>query len=149
MIRGVDHIGITVSDLNRSVDFYRNVLGLEVGERWEFEPDATLGSSMRLPCKVVFIKVDGSRFELLDNAERTKARPEGLPGTTVGIHHIAFAVDGIHEHVSALQKKGIHFSTGPVDIKDLTVAFLEDPDGNMLELCEKKKRPSSSTSRDA
>lgn len=143
MIRGVDHVGITVSDLNRAIDFYKNVLGLEVGERWEFESDATLGSSMRLPRKVAFIKVDDSRLELLDHAERTKARPEGLPGTTVGIHHIAFAVDGIHDYASALQKKGIRFNTGPVDIKDLTVAFLEDPDGNMLELCETKRRPSS------
>ncbi|MGA2379710.1 MAG: VOC family protein [Spirochaetia bacterium] len=147
MIKGIDHVGIVVSDLNRSIDFYKNVLGLEVGEKWEFESGATLGPSMRLPRKVVFIKVDSSRFELLDHAENMKVKPEGLTSATVGINHIAFAVEEIHGYVSALQKKGIRLSTGPVDIKNLTVAFFEDPDGNMLELSEARK-PSSNSKKD-
>jgi catechol 2,3-dioxygenase-like lactoylglutathione lyase family enzyme len=140
MITGIQHIGIVVSDINRSIDFYKNVLGLEVGEKWEFEPGATLGSNMRLPRRVVFIKAKNASFELLDQAENTKARPEDVSVNTIGLHHIAFSVDQIHSFIASLSRKGIRFSTGPVDLKDLTVAFFEDPDGNMLELYEKKKR---------
>jgi catechol 2,3-dioxygenase-like lactoylglutathione lyase family enzyme len=62
MITGIQHIGIVVRDINRSVDFYKNVLGLDVGERWEFEPGATLGSSLKLPRRVVFINAkNGAR----------------------------------------------------------------------------------------
>ncbi len=139
MITGVHHLGIVVSDMNKSVDFYRNVLGLEVGEKWDFEPGATLGSSMRLPRRAVFIKVKNSSFELLDQGENTEKKPEGVSVNTVGLHHIAFNVDKIHDFAANLSRKGIHFSTGPVDLKDITVAFFEDPDGNMLELYERKK----------
>jgi catechol 2,3-dioxygenase-like lactoylglutathione lyase family enzyme len=140
MITGVQHVGIVVSDINRSIDFYKNVLGLEVGEKWEFEPGATLGSNMRLPRKVVFINAKNASFELLDLAENMKTKPEGMSGNTLGLHHIAFNVEKIHDFAASLGKKGIRFSTGPVDLKDITVAFFEDPDGNMLELYERKKR---------
>jgi catechol 2,3-dioxygenase-like lactoylglutathione lyase family enzyme len=147
MITGIQHIGIVVSDINRSVDFYKNVLGLEVGERWEFEPGATLGSSMRLPRRVVFIKAKNASFELLDQAENTKTKPEGVGVNTIGLHHIAFNVEKIHDFAANLAKKGIRFSTGPADLKDITVAFFEDPDGNMLELYERKKQSSNSKQR--
>jgi catechol 2,3-dioxygenase-like lactoylglutathione lyase family enzyme len=147
MITGIQHIGIVVSDINRSVDFYKNVLGLEVGERWEFEPGATLGSSMRLPRRVVFIKAKNASFELLDQAENTKTKPEGAGVNTIGLHHIAFNVEKIHDFAANLAKKGIRFSTGPADLKDITVAFFEDPDGNMLELYERKKQSSNSKQR--
>jgi len=140
MITGIQHIGIVVSDINRSIDFYKNVLGLEVGEKWEFEPGATLGSSMRLPRRVVFINAKNASFELLDLAENMKTKLESVSANTVGLHHIAFNVDKIHDFAAKLSKKGIRFSTGPADLKDITVAFFEDPDGNMLELYERKKR---------
>jgi lactoylglutathione lyase len=138
MITGIEHIGIVVSDISRSIDFYKNVLGLEVGEKWEFEPGATLGSSMSLPRRVVFINAKNASFELLDFAEDMKAKAGGARGNTVGLHHIAFQVNKIHDFAANLERKGIRFSTGPVDLQDLTVAFFEDPDGNMLELFERK-----------
>jgi glyoxylase I family protein len=144
MITGIQHVGIVVGDINRSIDFYKNVLGLEVGEKWEFEPGATLGSSMKLPRRVVFISVKNAFFELLDLTESTKINPEGVSGSTVGLHHIAFNVEKIHDFAADLGKKGIRFTTGPVDLKDITVAFFEDPDGNMLELFERKQRSSQS-----
>jgi catechol 2,3-dioxygenase-like lactoylglutathione lyase family enzyme len=140
MITGIQHVGIVVSDINRSIDFYRNILGLEVGEKWEFEPGATLGSSMKLPRRVVFINTKNAFLELLDLGENMKSKPEGVSGGTVGLHHIAFNVEKIHDFAANLGKKGIRFTTGPVDLKDITVAFFEDPDGNMLELFERKQR---------
>lgn len=143
MITGIQHVGIVVSDLERSIDFYKNVLGLEVGEKWEFESGATLGGSMRLPRRVVFVNAKNADFELLDLGENMRTKPEGAGGNTVGFHHIAFNVDRIHDFAAALRKKGIRFGTGPVDLKDITVAFFEDPDGNMLELFERKRPPQS------
>jgi catechol 2,3-dioxygenase-like lactoylglutathione lyase family enzyme len=62
-----------------------------------------------------------------------------LSRNTVGLNHIAFKVDEIHDYAAALRQKGVRFDTGPVELKDLTVAFFEDPDGNMLELYEARK----------
>ena len=142
MITGIQHVGIVVGDINRSIDFYRNILGLEVGEKWEFEPGATLDSNMKLPRRAVFINTKNAFFELLDLGENMKTKPEGAGGSTVGLHHIAFNVEKIHDFAASLGKKGIRFTTGPVDLKDITVAFFEDPDGNMLELFERKQRSS-------
>jgi catechol 2,3-dioxygenase-like lactoylglutathione lyase family enzyme len=139
MITGIQHVGIVVADLDRSIEFYKDVLGLEVGEKWEFESGATLGTRMRLPRRVVFVKAHNASFELLDHAENTMSKPEGLSRNTVGINHIAFQVNKIRDYAASLGQKGVRFDTGPVELKGLTVAFFEDPDGNMLELYEEKK----------
>ncbi len=139
MFKRVEHIGIVVSDLERSIGFYKNVLNLEIGEKWEFEPGTIIGGNMKLPRTVVFVKADNTMIELLDYGENKKNKPEETTGKTIGITHIAFTVENIHGFVKRLKEKGVTFDTDPVKVKDnLTVAFFKDPDGNILELYETK-----------
>ena len=138
----VRHIGIVVRDLDRSLAFYRDLLGLEIvrqmDERGPFL-DAILGMD---GAKVRTVKLaaagDGVQIELL---AFTEPAPQigGAPGLTrVGPTHVAFTVDdldGLHQRMAAA---GTQFTTRPQTSPDgrAKVAFCRDPDGTALELVE-------------
>jgi catechol 2,3-dioxygenase-like lactoylglutathione lyase family enzyme len=112
--RGLDHVAIAVSDLDRSEEFYRDVLGLErVQPQWD--PPRIMAS-------------EGSGMALF---------PEGddFPGETAPhILHIAFRVDwGAFEAArSELAERGIEVSFS--DHGAAHSIYFEDPDGHRLEL---------------
>src|SRR5688572_4451292 len=99
MLRGINHAGITVADLDRSLAFYRDVLGLEVQTVFERSgedisrivgyPDA------RLRIAMLHIPGGSVRIELLQYVH-----PQGAPGThetcNPGVGHVCFTVDDIH-----------------------------------------------------
>jgi catechol 2,3-dioxygenase-like lactoylglutathione lyase family enzyme len=142
MMTLVRHIGIVVSDLDRSLAFYRDLLGLEIvrqmDERGPFL-DAILGMN---GAKVRTVKLaapgDSVQIELL---AFTEPAPQigGAPNLTrVGPTHVAFTVDdldGLHQRLAAA---GTRFTTKPQTSPDgrAKVTFCHDPDGTALELVE-------------
>jgi catechol 2,3-dioxygenase-like lactoylglutathione lyase family enzyme len=138
----VRHIGIVVRDLDRSLAFYRDLLGLAlVRQMDETGPfiDAILGMNA---AKVRTVKLaapgDGVQIELL---AFTEPAPQigGAPSLTrVGPTHVAFTVedlDGLHQRMAAA---GTQFTTKPQTSPDgrAKVTFCRDPDGTALELVE-------------
>lgn len=117
MIQG-GNATIYVSDMQRAVDFYRDVLGLELvfrsGDHWA-ELDAG----------------GGLRIGLHPASARTPA--PGTPGAiTVGL-----AVDEpIAQVVATLEQRGVRVKGSIIDGGGLTLAFFADPDGNPLYLAE-------------
>lgn len=140
-IQRLTHLGICVSDLERSLRFYRDTLGcVEVG-RLELagEPTATLNGWPDVEVRVVYLERDGWRLELM-------AFP--VPGWTgsqepremnqLGLTHLAFRVedlDAVCEKIVAAGG-GILASTrldlpGPI-----RVVMAHDPDGVRFELMQ-------------
>ena len=121
-LRALDHVGLKVRDLDRSLQFYQS-LGLNVLRTRD--PDA-----------------DGSRFAVIqvgDQELNISCRPEYVaPGkdNAVGIDHFCFQVDAasIDEVLTALRKAGIAVVSGPVERRDSTALILHDPDGVHVEL---------------
>ena len=121
-LRALDHVGLKVRDLDRSLQFYQS-LGLNVLRTRG--PDA-----------------DGSRFAVIqvgDQELNISCRPEYVaPGkdNAVGIDHFCFQVDAasIDEVLTALRKAGIAVVSGPVERRDSTALILHDPDGVHVEL---------------
>ena len=132
MIKGIDHIGIAVNDLNEALAVYERALGLK-HER------VTVVESQKV--KVAFLQVGESRIELLEPLSKESALAGFLEKRGEGIHHIALRVDGIEDMLKKLQNQGITL----IDEKPRPgaeggkIAFLHPKSvkGVLLELCER------------
>ncbi len=121
------HTRMRVDDLERTVAFYRDVLGLEVVERHE----SPRGS------KLAFLKAAGSE-ELIEICSYSASGPVRMPEDLV---HLAFEVDDLDATIAELSKKGIPTTDGPTTTSSGTrFAFIDAPEKYEVELIERKRR---------
>lgn len=143
-VRVLNHIAVTVSSTQRSLDFYVGMLGLKQVEQHQlpmssidavFGLTGASGTSTRL-------QVPGQPAILIDLMELSGAE-EGTsvqPLGSIGSTHMAFTVDNLDEVVTELKANGVSFISDPVTFHltegSVTVVFMRDPDGNYVELEE-------------
>ena len=116
-VQGVDHVGLAVTDVRKSVDWYREIFGLErlYEDVWgDFPGVVGIGDT-----SVAFFPSDDPDIPL----------PAGLP-----IHHLAFRVDRVNFEMAQemLRQKGIEF-----EFQNHTIVYslyFHDPDGHLIEL---------------
>jgi methylmalonyl-CoA/ethylmalonyl-CoA epimerase len=119
-IQAIDNVGICVTDLTRSLQFYRR-LGFEV----LFETDR--GATVTLGTAKLFL------FPAQPEDERTVGRHLGLSGNPPGIDHVSFLVDDVDALYASLTADGVDAGPEPADQDWGARAFgLTDPDGNNL-----------------
>jgi len=113
----LDHVGIYVKDLVKSVVFYGEVFGFQVARTMETSTS-----------KIAFLDVGGGILELIQ-------RP-GAPGKSEGPwSHVAFKVDDYDAMESKLE--GIGLELRKVVLGDGSrIAFFKDPDGHDVEIME-------------
>ncbi|HSB42310.1 MAG TPA: VOC family protein [Methylomirabilota bacterium] len=151
-VTGILHTGLTVSDLDRSIAFYRDLLGLELIAQWDSSrpylrtvvgyPDAELRIALlRLPGAAGAV---GHHIELLEYR-----RPRGTRGDAntynPGNGHVAFMVDDLEAIYTALKGRGVRFKSAPVDITHGRNAggravYFFDPDDITLEMIQPAPR---------
>ena len=122
-----DHVMLRVRDLNRSLAFYRDTLGMQVVRQVDYETGQFTN---------VFLNFDAdteSSLELTYNWQQTEAYEKGRV-----FGHLALMVDDVHAAVAALEQAGVHINTPPKQMAYGTriIAFVLDPDGNLIELIE-------------
>jgi catechol 2,3-dioxygenase-like lactoylglutathione lyase family enzyme len=144
-MKALYHVGLTVSDLDRSIDFYHRVLGLEFasepsgyvsGERMDTALNVA-GAKLRA---VNFKVGDQGLIELLDYQEPPSALEQAPSCNTTGSGHVAFLVDDIHAKKEELEAKGVQFY-GDINYEEEPLAtwywiYFADPDGIPLELVQ-------------
>jgi catechol 2,3-dioxygenase-like lactoylglutathione lyase family enzyme len=126
-INHINHVSINVTDIEKSLDFYGRVLGLQQQQTVDCgDFDITY-----------FALPDGSRLELFDyhGSNRTTPRAE----SEVGLRHIAFQVEDVSAHEELLKAAGVQISLPTCDLPNLgaRVCLFLDPNGVTLEFCEK------------
>ena len=129
----IEHIGIAVKNLEESIKYYEEVLGLECYNIEEVKEQKV---------KTAFLKVGDTKIELLESTD-----PEGPIGKFIekkgeGIHHIAFAVKDIENQLKHAEEKGVRLvdKTPRKGAEGLDIAFLHPKStfGVLTELCEDK-----------
>ena len=94
----VHHIGIAVSDLDASIDFYQSIFGLEPGLIIVREDIGVRGC---------FVPVGDTNLELLQGIGPTSGISMHVKEKGEGLHHVCFEVDGIEEKLKTLDALGI------------------------------------------
>lgn len=127
----IEHIGIAVSDLDTSIDFYERVFGLRC-----YKIEEVTDQKVR----TAFFMVGQTKIELLESTD-----PEGPIGKFVekrgeGIHHIAFAVDNIEDQLKSAENMGVRLidSIPRKGAEGLDIAFIHPKSANgvLIEICE-------------
>ena len=94
----VDHIGIAVKDLEETLKFYTDVLGLEMGGTEVVEEQKV---------KVAFLPIGDTEVELLESTSEDGPIAKFIEKNGEGVQHIAFKVDDIEEAIAYMQEKGM------------------------------------------
>jgi len=121
VIGGLHHVAVRTADIERSVEFYSDVLGFEEVLRLHFEDGSYLVQLAR----------EGSIVELLGGG-----KPSEEDRGEVGYPHIALQVDSVDEEHARLSALGFDFHVPPRDVQGIRCAFFRDPDGNPIEIIE-------------
>lgn len=120
------HTRYRVNDLERTVKFYREVLGLEEVRRHK----SPRGSEL------AFLKAPGSDEEI----EITHFPGSGPVQVQPDLTHLAFEVDSLEEFGQHLAQHGLKFSDGPTATSSgSTFAFIDAPEGYEIELIQSGK----------
>jgi lactoylglutathione lyase len=123
------HTMLRVGNLERSIDFYTNILGMKLLRQKDY-PDGkfTLAFVGYQP------EADGAVIELTYNWD-TEQYDIGD-----GYGHIALEVDDVYQATDEIRQRGgkIIRDAGPMNAGTTIIAFVEDPDGYPIELIGKK-----------
>jgi catechol 2,3-dioxygenase-like lactoylglutathione lyase family enzyme len=135
---GVHHVGLTVSDLDRSIEWYGKVLGLRETMR-SGGSGPIVSELMQVPdadVTAVFMKIGDVHVELLHH--KTDGRPFDRNNNDIGAMHMCFLVDDVDAAYEALKKEGIELNAPPLyntagALEGWGVLYFRDPDGVQLE----------------
>jgi catechol 2,3-dioxygenase-like lactoylglutathione lyase family enzyme len=144
-VKKVGAIGITVSNMEKSMQFYRGVLGFKKISDKEFygEPYEKLQGIFGLRMRVVRMQLGAEQIELTDYlTSGGRSIPENFRSNDLAFQHIAIAVSDMDKAYAVLRKHMVmHVSTGPQTIPASNVAaagvkafYFHDPDMHNLEL---------------
>ncbi len=147
-IQRLTHMGICVSDLERSLRFYRDVLGCkEVGRlELEGEPTATLNGFPDVEVRAIYLERDGWRLELLAFAVPGCVGPKAArPMNQLGLTHLSFRVADLDAVCAQIQAAGGDLLPETrLELPGPTrVIMALDPDGLRLELIQAPGDPNA------
>ena len=139
-LAGIQHIGIPVTNMERSLQFYKDVFSLEadfVAEGSGEELSQAVGVEDTV-LSFAFLRVGDDILELLEYAN-PRGKPYDRRNCDIGAVHIAFEVPDIDQAYEELQAKGIQFNAAPLKIDEgplagCAFAYFNDPDGIQLEI---------------
>jgi catechol 2,3-dioxygenase-like lactoylglutathione lyase family enzyme len=144
MMRSIDHVGLTVADLDRALEFWCGRLGLRLLNRvTESGPDiASLIGEDSVELEIADLDGGDGRIIELIRYIRPAGRPIHARSSDPGSAHIAVRVDDINAALERLQgSQGRQISRRPVLLHDpggawdgVTCCYIADPDGNIVEL---------------
>lgn len=130
-LKNIEHIGIAVQNLEESLNFYQNILGLEFLKQEKVESQGV---------KIAFLKVGESKIELLEALNEESSIARFIKKNGQGIHHFAILVDSIEDKIKAMQAQGARLigdkATEGADNMKIIFVHPKTTNGVLLELCE-------------
>ncbi|PIW69637.1 MAG: methylmalonyl-CoA epimerase [Ignavibacteriales bacterium CG12_big_fil_rev_8_21_14_0_65_30_8] len=133
-IKKIEHIGIAVKDLKKTIEFYESVLGLKCYKIEEVKDQKV---------KTAFLKVGETKIELLETTDNDGPIGKFIEKKGEGLHHIAYSVEGLNSSLNEISNQQIKL----IDEKpkqgadNLDIAFIHPKSANgvLIELCEERK----------
>jgi len=137
------HVGLTVNDLDASIEFYRDVIGMQLmmrldsGGEWFDELTRNRGAEI----DVAMLELGGSTLQLVEY-RRAGGDPAPVSHNRPGTAHLSIEVDDVDARHAAIVSSGRHHPTAIVDIAGIGARsfYVEDPDGVPVELLQMPAR---------
>ena len=130
----LDHIGIAVKNLEESLKFYQDALGLKL-EGIEIVNDQKV--------RTAFLPIGDTYIELLEATEAESPVGKFIEKRGEGIHHIAIKVENIENHLATLDENQIRLidREPKIGAHNKKIAFIhpKSTSGVLLELCEESE----------
>ena len=144
MLKSFFHTGFVVDDLEESLQFYVNVLGMRLAGRMERQGEF-VNQLLAFPdahVKGAFVdKGEGHQLELIQYINPVSG-PGGISRNDLGATHLAFFVQDIDTFYEETRQRGLRFNSPPAALADdhgnlqRKALYAQDPDGNWLEFVE-------------
>ncbi len=124
--KALDHVGLKVTDMDRSLRFYCDALGLELLRRSDRDGGVTSA----------VLRVGNQELNVFSRSGFASARRDDDPA---GLDHFCLEIQAatIEDVVAALRGAGVEPTRGPIKRRDGTSLFVDDPDGCRVELIVK------------
>ena len=143
MLKSFWHTGFVVRDIESSVAFYTEVMGLELTARREISGEfiEKVVGFKDAHLKIALLNMgEGHILELVQYIVPPSAEGH-INRNDLGASHLAFFVENIEEYYATMSQKGLHFIGPPGSlVQDGKVVrkgvYAQDPDGNWLEFVE-------------
>ena len=125
------HTSIRTSNMDRSIDFYTRLLGLTLVSRREIPQNNAEIAFLRDP------QAKGATLELTFYSNQKKFSQPDYEDRV--FDHLAFEVTDIKKTITAMRNEKVTITDEPFKLSPTgsTIAFVEDPDGTLIELIER------------
>lgn len=146
VVRGISHVAIGVTDMERSLAFYRDVIGLRVraDQTKALPSEAGEPPHRRRAVYLCFSEGPDESFIVLDRQLTVEPHGEAARLFQVGVHHFAFWVDDLDAVVERARTEGFEIAFEPRNADSQTLGepaggeirttLISDPDGNLVQL---------------
>lgn len=132
-ISHIEHIGIVVKNLQNAIAYYENILGMKCYNIEEVKDQRV---------RTAFFMVGQTKIELLESTDPEGTISKFIEKKGEGVHHLAFAVEGIENSLKEMESKGVQLidKAPRKGAEGLDIAFLHPKStmGVLTEFCEKK-----------
>jgi len=136
---GIEHVGLSVSNLDRSLEFYTEIIGLDLVRILDCPPEMGLGSIIGVPgaaARIAHLESDGAMLELFEYGNpRGKAIASEHTQADHGFIHIGLRSTDVRQDYRRLEERGVEFLGEPVEFRPgVWVVYFKGPDGEVCEL---------------
>lgn len=143
MITALDHMALSVRDLDRSLAFYRDLLGMEVIRVLDCPPSGRLGDVVGMPgcaARIAHLQKGRVMVELFEyRSPRGEAIPADRKQADLGWTHLGFASSDARGDYAELKARGVRFIGEPLEFRPgVWIVYFYGPDG---EVCELRQTP--------
>lgn len=139
IIKGLHHAALSVEDLDRSIAFYCEHLGMELVRRGEFSGEAmeNITALAGTRGRGAMLRAGTMHLELFEFAvPAPTARLQRRRACDYGISHFCLEVFDLHKTYARLSARGVEFHCPPQSFGDMQATYARDPDGNIFELLQ-------------
>src|SRR5579885_1915887 len=153
-MRGVSHVAVGVRDMEKSLHFYRDLLGLRVvsDEVQDIGGIRAMSEGTSRPTRravhLVWEDVPWAPFLVLSEFPGVQSNPPPRLNH-VGINHFALWVDDLRERAEKLERAGVKFQLKPAEVpaptygggqhEKVLTCIVEDPDGTLIQFDQQLK----------
>lgn len=141
-MKNIRHVGLVVSDIEKALNFYHDLLGLKIqgttNEKGDFINQ--LFDKENIELKTIKLSADdnATRIELLEFSTPKSSKTKQIELINPGFTHVALTVNNLDEIYLHLKNAGVQFNCPPKLSPNgmLKVTFCRDFEGNYLELTQ-------------